>query len=136
MITVIFSSYGGFAESFYWFTTMHIGLNIVIGICVMLASGYIYGGFAGKQILLNKRNWILAGSLCGITVLLTTAFLCGWTGFFQEGIKNLGTNDDPFEDYIFKPFFWIATFGIIPAILVGIWYGWRIKRLGASDAQA
>jgi hypothetical protein len=35
---------------------------------------------------------------------------------------------DSFEDYIFKPFFWIMIIGIIPAILVGRKFGKWVKR--------
>jgi undecaprenyl pyrophosphate phosphatase UppP len=35
---------------------------------------------------------------------------------------------DSFEDYIFKPFFWITLIGFLPAILVGILFGKWIKK--------
>ena len=58
-----------------------------------------------------------------MAVLLTTAFLSCGTGFIQEGIVHVGTDDNPFEDYIFKPLYWVTVFGAIPAFIVGIWFG-------------
>jgi hypothetical protein len=65
-----------------------------------------------------------------MAVLLTTAFLSGWTGFVQEGIDNIGTIDDPLVDYILKPFYWVTIFGAVPALIVGVWCGARIKAKG------
>jgi hypothetical protein len=127
-MTAMISSDQGFFKAFFWFARVNYKLNLFVGVVILLLCGHFYGQIAGKAILTKKRNFILVGFLTGIAVLLTTAFLAGWTGFFQEGIDNIGTNDNPFEDYIFKPLFWVTIFGIIPALLVGIWFGGQIKR--------
>ena len=130
IMTFIISSDQGFVKAFFWFTTVDYKLHILIGAVIMLISGHLFGQLAGKAILIKNRNFILVGFLCGMAVLLSTAFLSGWTGFFQEGIDNIGTNDDPFEDYIFKPLYWVTIFGIVPAFIVGIWFGGQIKVKG------
>ncbi len=130
LIMTWMSSDNGIIKGFLWFTTINYKLNIFIGAIIMLLCGHFYGQIAGTQIIIKKRNFILIGFFTGIAVLITTAFLCGWTGFFQEGIHNIGTDDNPFQDYIFKPLFWVTIFGIIPAFLVGIWFGGQIKSKG------
>jgi len=121
----------GFIRAFFWFMEVTYKLNLIVGVVIMLLSGYIFGQVGAKAILVKKKNFLLVGTLTGIAVLFTTAFFSSWTGFLQEGFKNIGTNDNPFEDYIFKPMFWITVFGLIPAILVGIWFGIQIKRKGS-----
>lgn len=122
----------GFGNAFFWFASIDYKFNIVVGAIIMLLSGHLYGQLAGIQIVLKKRNFVIVGFVCGMAVLLTTATLCGWTGFFQEGVDNIGTEDNPFNDYIFKPLFWVTIFGTIPALLVGAWFGWRVKSNGKS----
>lgn len=117
-----------FSSNFFWFTSASFKLNLAIGIIIMLLSGHLFGQLAGIAILIKKRNYILTGFLNGMAVLMTTAFLSSWVGFFQEGYHNIGTNDNPFEDYIFKPIFWIFLFGLLPSFLVGIWFGKQIKK--------
>ena len=94
----------------------------------MLICGHLFGQIAGKIILIKKKNYVVTGFLCGLGILMTTASLSSWIGFFQEGLDNIGTNDNPFEDYILKPVFWIFFFGIIPIFFVGIWFGRQIKK--------
>jgi hypothetical protein len=130
IMTAMISADKSFFKAFVWFLEVDYRLNLFIGCIIMLFFGYYYGTIAGKAILLKQRNFVFVGFLCAIAVLLTTAFLAGWVGFFQEGIDNIGTNDNPFEDYIFKPLFWVTLFGIIPALLLGIWFGGQIKRKG------
>ncbi len=123
-----FSSDNGIVKGFFWFTSFSYNSNLIIGGIIMLISGHIFGQLAGKAILIKKRNCILTGFLCGMAILLTTAFLSSWMGFFQEGISNIGTEDNPFVDYIYKPVFWIFFFGLIPVFLVRIWFGRQIKK--------
>jgi hypothetical protein len=130
IMTTLISSDKGFFRAFFWFTTIDYKLNIFVGAIIMLLSAHIFGQLAGESILIKKRNFILVGFLCAIAVLLTTAFFSGWTGFIQEGIANIGTNDNPFVDYIFKPLYWVTIFGIVPALLIGIWFGGQIERKG------
>ena len=132
LIMTWFSSDNGIIKGFLWFTSFSYNLNILIGIIIMLLSGHFYGQLAGKAILIRKRNYILTGFLCGMAILMTTAFLSSWTGFFQEGIDKVGTNDNPFEDYILKPLFWIFFFGLLPVFFVGLWFGRQIKKHGIS----
>jgi hypothetical protein len=128
IMTLIFLTDVGFIKAFFWFTDIDYWLNIVIGVFIMLACGHFYGQLAGKLILLRKWNYVLTGLLIGLAVILTTTFFASWTGFIQEGIDNVGTNDDPFFDYIFKPMYWVTLFGLIPALIVGIWFCKRIKK--------
>jgi hypothetical protein len=136
IMTAMISSDQGFFKAFFWFLDVDYKLNLFIGCIIMLFCGYYYGKIAGKAIIIKQRNFILVGFLCAIAVLLTTAFLAGWVGFFQEGIDNIDTNDNPFEDYIFKPLFWVTLFGIIPALLVGLWFGGQIKRRGKKHNKS
>ena len=105
IMTAMISSDKGLFKAFFWFTEIEYKLNIFIGAIIMLLCGHFYGQLAGKAILIRNRHFILVGFLCGMAVLLTTAFLSGWTGFIQEGVDNIGTNDNPFKDYLFKPLF-------------------------------
>lgn len=134
IMTAMLSSNQNVYTAFFWFTTVNFKFNLIVGVVILLLCGHFYGQIAGKAILIKHRNFILVGFLCGIAVLLTNAFLSGWTGFLQEGIDNIGTNDNPFEDYIFKPLFWVTLFGIMPAVLLGIWLGGQINRKGRKHS--
>jgi uncharacterized membrane protein len=101
----------------------------------MLICGHIYGQLAGKLILIGKWNYALTGFLISLAVILTTAFFASWTGFIQEGIDNIGANDDPFFDYIFKPVYSVTMIGLIPALIVGVWFGKRIKNKEKHSIQ-
>tara|TARA_Y100000034_G_scaffold135013_1_gene205316 strand:+ start:2254 stop:2757 length:504 start_codon:yes stop_codon:yes gene_type:complete len=130
IMTLMISTDEGFVKGFFWFTDIDYWINILIGAIIMLACGHFYGQLAGKLILIRKWNFVLTGFLIGLAAILTTTFFASWTGFIQEGIDNIGTNDDPFFDYIFKPMYWVTMFGLIPALIIGAWFGGRIKKKG------
>lgn len=130
IITFMLSFDEGIIDAFFWFIDIDFLLHIIIGVIIMFVCGHLYGKLAGKLILNRKFNYLLVGSLCGLAVILTTTFFASWTGFIQEGLDNIGTNDNPFFDYIFKPMYWVTLVGFIPAILVGFWFGHSIFKKG------
>ena len=130
MMTFLMVEDYGFISGFLWILKVEYWYHILIGCCIMILSGYFYGQIAGKAILIGNSNSVLVGFLTGMAVLLTTGFLGGITGFLEEGINNIGTHDNPFFDYLIKPLFWIAFFGLIPSLIVGIIFGKQIKRKG------
>lgn len=85
------------------------------------------GNYAGKEILIRNKNTLIVGVKSGVVILCLAAVFGCLLGFITEGIENIGTNDNPFVDYFMKPIFWIVIFGFIPSIIVGIFFGWRIK---------
>jgi hypothetical protein len=115
-------------QAVLWIFKISYWINIVIGILIFYACGYYFGKKAGIEILINKKDYQKVGAKYGFLTLIVTAFLSSWIGFFQEGIDSVGTIDNPFEDYIFKPMFWILLFGFLPAILVGMLFGKWIKK--------
>jgi len=111
-----------------WIFKINYWINIVIGVLIFYVCGYFFGKRAGYEILIMKKDHQKVGAKYGFLTLLVTTFLTSWIGFFQEGIDNIGTIDEPFYDYIFKPMFWVILFGIIPSILLGLLFGKWIKK--------
>jgi hypothetical protein len=130
IVFMIGSNEENLIKKFFWFNSVNYKFNLLIVVLILVACGFFYGQIAGSAILFKKRHFVLVGFLTGLATLLTTAFLCGWTGFFQEGSSKIGMEDDPFEDYILKPFYWVSLYGLIPSGLVGIWLGKQIELKG------
>ena len=119
-----------YLEAFLWFTRIDYWLNILVGVLGLIMSGYVYGGLAGINILINKKDYEWIGIAYGFLTLWTGTILGSTVGFLDEGLDNIGTYDNPFVDYYFKPLFWVTFFGFIPVIIVGLWFGRRIKMNG------
>lgn len=128
LIMMYFAQGNGFVAAFLWFIEFGYTFNLFIGILVMLISAHYSGQMAGKMILIRKKNSSLVGIITGFAIILITSFITGWIGFFQEGLENVGTNDNPFIDYIVKPVYWVFFFGFIPVLIVGVWFGRQIKK--------
>ena len=86
---------------------------------------------AAIAILINKKNHMVAGILCGVGALMTAAFISGLPGFLVEGMPWKYSIKEGFESYVVKPFIWITIFGVVPAMVVGVWMGWSIKKCNA-----
>ena len=131
LIMTLLSSDNGILNGFLWFTHFNYNLNLLIGVFFMYACGHLYGRRAGYEIIIKNKDSLLVGFKYGLLTIVTTAFLASWTGFFQEGIDNIGTDDNPFIDYIIKPVFWVFVFGFVPSLFIGLWFGNSIKKRGS-----
>lgn len=129
LIMTLLSSDNGLLKGFLWFTHVSFGLNLVIGIIIMLLGGYYFGQRAGFEILVKEKSYTWIGLKYGMLTLLTSTFLSSWIGFFQnEFNKNDPLFDyGPFHDYIIKPTLLIFEFGFFPVLFVGFWFGKQIK---------
>ncbi len=80
------------------------------------------------KILIKKKNDTLVGIKYAFLALITGTVIGCCVGFFQEGVHNLNTDDNPFEDYFYKPIIWVVLFGLVPALFIGTWFGKQIKK--------
>ncbi len=119
---------GSFLKNFFWFVDVDYKLNLIIGLLAFTICGNFYGRIAGYEILIKKEDYTWIGIKYAFLTLLSTAFISSLVGFFQEGIGK----DGGFSDYILKSTFLISLFGIIPVLVVGFWFGWRIHRKGKN----
>jgi hypothetical protein len=115
-------------DSILWIKDDNYAFNMLVGAFGLLISGYFFGQRAGIEILIKGRNSKLIGIITGLVILWTGTILGSTIGFIQEGLENVAPYDNPFVDYYVKPIFWVTFFGLLPAIVVGIWFGGQIKR--------
>lgn len=116
----------GFYKSFFWFLNFDYKLNLVIGLSSFAIFGNIFGRLAGFEIIIKKKDYTWVGIKYAFVILISTAFVSTLIGFFEEGLGK----GNGFSDYILKPIFLISVVGIIPVLLVGFWFGWKINRKG------
>ncbi len=127
LVITALASEPGWAAGFLWILDNGILINVLAGAAMMVFLSMAFGHFAGRLILVKGWNHLSTGVLTGVVVLISSAFLSGWLGFFNNGFKNASDLSESFVDFIIKPFFWICLFGMAPATVIGIWFGRRVK---------
>jgi hypothetical protein len=111
-------------KALLWIFEVEFWYHLVIGAIGMLTMATMFGYLAGVDILIKERNDLWTGIKYGFLTLVTGTIIGSSVGFIQEGIGNSGG----LYDYYFKPLYWVTLFGIIPVILVGLWFGRQIKK--------
>ena len=130
IFSIFFLLIGGGLKSFVVLFQVDYFPNILVGVLGLTLIGILCGRLAGYEILAKKKNETLVGIKYAFVTLITGTVIGCCVGFFQEGIHNLNTDDNPFEDYFYKPIFWIVLFGLVPALFIGTWFGKQIKKKG------
>lgn len=117
----------------FWLVDVDYWPNLLFGAFALTLMGFIFGRLAGTEIIERKKDHSWVGIKYGFLTLLTGTLIGSTMGFLQEGLDNIGTLDNPFEDYYFKPLYWVTIFGSIPVVLVGLWFGQAIKKAGKIE---
>ena len=137
-LTIAYIIFGGLIYSWdekllksaFWIFDVDFWYHLIIGAIGLLTLAYFFGQLAGVEILIKRRNEFLTGIKYGLITLLTGTLIGSSVGFIQEGLDNIGEFSNPFYDYYFKPLYWVTMFGIIPVVIVGLWFGRQIKKQG------
>ena len=137
-LTIAYIIFGGLIYSWdekllksaFWIFDVDFWYHLIIGAIGLLTMAYFFGQLAGVEILIKRRNEFLTGIKYGLITLLTGTLIGSSVGFIQEGLDNIGEFSNPFYDYYFKPLYWVTMFGIIPVVIVGLWFGRQIKKQG------
>ena len=111
------------AEHLFWFIEMDSILYLVIGAAIFLAMGYYWGTKAGIAIIMKSKHSIGTGILYGLITLITTSVLSTLPGFFIERMDVY---------YLLAIMICIPLFGLIPAVIASIWFGWSIRERGLA----
>ena len=114
----------------FWLFQFDYAPTILFAGIVLYFVGYFLGGLTGIWIIQKDRPAILFGILGGFLIVWSATFFGSLIGFVKEGLPNQSPISEPFHDYIYKPIALVTMFGFIPIILVGIWFGFSIKRIG------
>ncbi len=118
------------SKAIFWIFDVEFWYHLMFGAIGLLAMAYFFGQLAGVEILVNRKNDLWTGVKYGLIILLTGTLIGSSVGFIQEGVDNIGGFSNPFYDYYFKPIYWVTMFGLVPVIIVGLWFGRQIKRQG------
>ncbi len=110
-----------------WFFEIDWKFPIVLAVFVSYTSAYLIGQVAGTTIILKKWPNLLVGMVSGLVIVWMSTFIASLIGFFKEGLINEPIKDAAY-DYLLKPLILVTTFGFIPIIFVGVWFGYSIKR--------
>ena len=106
-------------------------LNIFVAIATLFYFGYLLGKKAGSDIILKKRNAFWISFKTSFVTLLLGTLLGSLVGFLFEGLPNEPFSNAAFN-YIVKPFYWVAFFGLPFLLLISPFLGLAIKKHGAK----
>lgn len=119
----------GILKAFFWFTETNFWLSLVTGISVLYICGYFYGQFCGRQVLINHKNYNLVGFKYALFALLVPTVSASFINFLIVGIDKVGQSKaNPIVDSFLTPIPIIFLFGLVPALLMGYWFGKQLRR--------
>jgi len=129
IIMTIISLDDGVFKAVTWFLDTEFIYNVIFFVIVAFISGHLFGQSASKAILINHKNYNLEGVKFSLFTLATSSIVSSSISFLIEGTDKIGTKGEtPLSDFIVTPVFMALLFGMVPALIVGYWYGKQIRK--------
>lgn len=129
IIMTVLSIDNGIYKAVFWFYDADDILSLCIVIPIVYLCGHFFGQGAGKAILKRHRNYTWIGFKFGFLTLFICVFASSSIDFIEYGIEKIGARgQQPFLQYMIEPMFMQTLIGTIPALLIGLWCGWNIKK--------
>jgi uncharacterized membrane protein len=98
-------------------------------------AGVLIAQFIMIEMYSSERSFVHAFfGFMSVSYKLNLFFVVG-RFFSKEGNRSIGAQENPFWDYILKPFFWVTLFGIIPSIFVGLMLGFLLKLVAVKHKR-
>src|SRR5438309_342463 len=124
LIMMWFNQGFGFLYAVLWFKSIDYKFNLFVGVIAILLAGHFFGQRGGIEILIKNKNKFWTGVKHGFLTVIAATVIASLVGIFQ----NIGVDKQVFFNYMVKPLFWVIFFGLIPIIVVGLWFGNSIVR--------
>lgn len=112
----------------FWLFQFDYAPTILFAAIIIYIAGYFFGRLTSIWISKQRRLAILFGIIGGFLIVWTATFFGSLVGFMNEGLPNNSEISEPIHDYIYKPLALVTIFGLLPIIIVGIWFGLSIKK--------
>ena len=118
-----------------WIFKFNYAPTIIFAAILSYLAGYFWGALIGKWIIDNKKSPLLLGILGGFLIMWTATLGGSLVGFYNEGFLIKSALKESLYDYVIKPLFVVTFYGFIPIVLVGIWFGRSIYRIGNTSKK-
>ena len=129
VIMVVLSIQNGILKALFWFDDFDDILSICLVVPIVYLCGHFFGQSSGKSILKRHKNYTWVGFKFGFYTLFISIVTSSLIDFIQYGVEKVGERgQQPFMQYVLIPMFFQTLIGIIPALLIGLWFGASIKK--------
>lgn len=105
-------------------------LPILLAVAGLYGGAFLLGKLAGNIVYRTGTNsfavWIVGVLLAWSCILVMTLAGASVSFFSQMSPRDIS---QPFFDYVIKPAIWVALFGFIPALILGLVWARQMRKI-------
>lgn len=136
MLLVIFfymETRGDFANGFLFFLEAMANIHLIIILGILFALSYVFGGLAGKEIILSHKNYLWTAIKYCLAIMLAIILYAAVIGVAKDGNYQTRNYLRLLTTYFLTPLLKTGSITIIPLSAIWIWATNKMKLVSCRE---
>lgn len=126
-VFMLMETRGDFANGILFFFQEISNIHFIVILIILFGLTYIFGGIAGREIILYKKNIALISLKYAVLIVLSIVMYAAVVGISTDNTSSSGDFQRLLEIYFFRPLVKTVSLTIIPMFLIWLWATYQMR---------
>jgi hypothetical protein len=119
---------GDFANGILFFMEAVTNIHFIIILGILFGLTFLFGGKAGKEIIIDKRNFVVTSIKYVVLIILTIIIYAATIGIVKDN-GSTRNFQELLVTYFLTPLIKTGGLAIIPLLLIWLWSTYQMRLL-------
>lgn len=121
VVFMLMKTNGDFANGILFFIEAISNIHFLAIMAILFGLTFLFGGMAGKEIILKNKNYVLTSFKYGILIILTIIIYVAIVGITKDKTISTDNSERLLTIYFLTPLANTGSLTIIPILAIWLW---------------
>lgn len=124
---------GDFANGLLFFTNALLNIHILVVLAIVFGLTYLFGGMAGKEIILEKKHFAWTATKFAVLIILAVLSYAAIVGIVKDGNWSPENFVNLIVKYLLIPLSRAGFLSLIPMLIIWLWSTNQMRLLNSQE---
>ena len=126
---------GDFANGILFFFDAILNIHLIVILTILFGSTFLLGGKAGKEIILDKKNFITTSIKYAVIIILTIIIYAAIIGITKDNASSSDNFARLLMKYFLTPLVKTGSLTIISMLAIWLWATNQMRLIAAKKTE-